>query len=434
MNRISSRSECSAAKRRQLSTTPTRRSGTSATRSSAEPAIRIAAVGALGMVLVGATSCGSRCSVVDGYEIELSYSSARPKASDAAVEALLPADEVLGPGRRLEPPVFSFDPNGSFSLSRRVERDVASLPIEVEDLTDDAAWARGIGSARGVVVTRARGAAKSAGLRRRDVIVRVGGRPITDADMFVGVVEALEPKSVVEIELFRDKPLTISIEVESSTIIEDARTMTRELRTMTDLRQSGMDLVELPPDLQSVVLGTAADTQALVVTRLVPRSPAAEADIRLGDLVVAAGGRQIRSTEDYRATIEPVEVGAEIQIEILRDGVILAKRIGRADDVFSEGGFSLGGIIAWHSRPARTKFHLLWGLLFNYRRCYGIHSEYGQEHETHWGMVLDLIDYSGTPLASKLTIGMILPLEFESETSRRGERHGVSVKRRWSDD
>src|SRR5690606_23307152 len=61
-------------------------------------------------------------------------------------------------------------------------------------------------------------------------------------------------------------------------------------------------------------------TQGAVITRVTPNGPAAAAGLRPGDVVVRFGGREVADSRSLTRMVGEAQVGAEVPIEIVRDG------------------------------------------------------------------------------------------------------------------
>jgi S1-C subfamily serine protease len=57
-----------------------------------------------------------------------------------------------------------------------------------------------------------------------------------------------------------------------------------------------------------------------VVQDVAPLSPADEAALIVGDVIVRLGGRDVRSTEDVTKIVGEHEPGDELEIEVVRGG------------------------------------------------------------------------------------------------------------------
>lgn len=67
-------------------------------------------------------------------------------------------------------------------------------------------------------------------------------------------------------------------------------------------------------------LGVPAGVQGAVIFNVVPNSPAAQAGLRAGDVVVAADGKAVTGKDDIRAAIQAHRPGETLTLEVVRDG------------------------------------------------------------------------------------------------------------------
>ncbi len=81
--------------------------------------------------------------------------------------------------------------------------------VEPQDLTDELARALAVDSARGVLVRSVvrDGPADRAGLRVRDVVVAIDGRPVRDTTSLLARIAELPPGTATRVELMRDRKL-----------------------------------------------------------------------------------------------------------------------------------------------------------------------------------------------------------------------------------
>ena len=80
----------------------------------------------------------------------------------------------------------------------------------------------------------------------------------------------------------------------------------------------GVVIQDLTPDLAEA-LGTDA-TRGAVVTEIQPNSPAEDAGLRAGDVIVSAGGKDIENSSDLRNRVGLIPVGQDVELTIIRDG------------------------------------------------------------------------------------------------------------------
>ncbi|MCB1919832.1 MAG: DegQ family serine endoprotease [Candidatus Competibacteraceae bacterium] len=82
--------------------------------------------------------------------------------------------------------------------------------------------------------------------------------------------------------------------------------------------QLGVSVQDLTPELARAFNIPA--NQGAVIAQVVPRSAAARAGLREGDVVLQVNDRPIRDSNSLRNAVGLLEIGASVQLDILRDG------------------------------------------------------------------------------------------------------------------
>jgi Do/DeqQ family serine protease len=100
----------------------------------------------------------------------------------------------------------------------------------------------------------------------------------------------------------------------------------------------GVHVQDLTPELARA-FGIHA-TRGAVVASVVPRSPADEAKLRAGDVIVAVGGRPIHDAADLRNTVGLLRIGQRVTVDILRrdQNLQVEARIARPETARLDGG------------------------------------------------------------------------------------------------
>ena len=108
----------------------------------------------------------------------------------------------------------------------------------------------------------------------------------------------------------------------------------------------GVAVQDLTPDIADA-LGLPRRQGAMVV-HVAPRSPAAEAGLRSGDVVLAIDGRPIRDGEDLRNKIGLVRAGTEVSLTLSHKGEkrTVAVRVSQRNGN-GRGGEAEGDVLVW---------------------------------------------------------------------------------------
>jgi serine protease Do len=94
----------------------------------------------------------------------------------------------------------------------------------------------------------------------------------------------------------------------------------------------GISTQDLTPDLAAAF--HTKRSQGAVIAEVVPKSPAEQAGIRKGDLIVTANGAPIRSATQLRNKIGLTPVGDRIELVVERNGAdqTIPLRVGPASE------------------------------------------------------------------------------------------------------
>ena len=118
-----------------------------------------------------------------------------------------------------------------------------------------------------------------------------------------------------------------------------ARQVMDQLVTYGDVHRGllGVEAQDLTPAIAEA-LGTDTDRGA-IVSRVGLNSPAAEAGLEAGDVIIAIGGETVHGASDVRNKIGLLRVGDEVELTVLRDGAThqLTARIAEPVEARFEG-------------------------------------------------------------------------------------------------
>ncbi len=193
------------------------------------------------------------------------------------------------------------------------------LGVVIQDVTPQLSEAFGLEEAKGTLISDVQdeSPAERGGLERGDVVLSYGGRDVRGMNDFRQMVAMTEPGSEIEFEILREgKRKRLNVEIgeqpnlgEGASIedLEDASPffLGVGLENITDRHRRHLDL----PD----------DVEGVVITAVEEGSPAADAGLRIGDLIRELNKIRIEDLEDFNEALGGVG-GDSVLLLVYRDG------------------------------------------------------------------------------------------------------------------
>ncbi len=177
------------------------------------------------------------------------------------------------------------------------------LGVYIQDVTPEMAEALGLDHPTGALVSDVspNSPAQRAGLQPGDVILALDGKPVDSAGHLRNEVASRGSGAKVDLEVLRDNK-KIHVGVVLGTLPSEAGAgKSRGEGGETGL--AGLRVAPLDRDLREQ-FGISDDVRhGLVVLQVEPGSPADEAGLRPGDVLVAAGKHRLRTEDDLRAAV-----------------------------------------------------------------------------------------------------------------------------------
>ncbi|MBV9123546.1 MAG: PDZ domain-containing protein, partial [Planctomycetes bacterium] len=177
------------------------------------------------------------------------------------------------------------------------------LGVQIKDLTPEVAERLGLKDQTGVEVRDvfAKSPAGQAGVKAGDVITSIDGKPVKDGRQLQRVVAGLPLNKPVDINIFRDgKAQTLSVTIkeqpkEFGVAEEEPGTpQPRSRRQSITLDKIGIEVTDLTPELAQQ-LGFKEGVTGALITRVHEDSPAADAGLARGLVVVQANKKPVKS-------------------------------------------------------------------------------------------------------------------------------------------
>ncbi|HEV2864671.1 MAG TPA: DegQ family serine endoprotease [Pyrinomonadaceae bacterium] len=183
------------------------------------------------------------------------------------------------------------------------------LGVVVQAVTAEIAQSMGLKEARGVIVSSVQkgSAADRAGVKQGDVIVAFNGTPVGDPNELRNLVAATQPGTEVTLTLNRDGRQE-EVKLPLGELVAAGAGREREEQGGGEGEgeegggRLGLAVEPLTPEL-AARLRLPEDAEGVVVTRVEPDGPAAEARLQQGDLITQANRQPVRTPDDLRAAV-----------------------------------------------------------------------------------------------------------------------------------
>jgi serine protease Do len=203
------------------------------------------------------------------------------------------------------------------------------LGVHVQNVTEEIAVSLGLAEPNGALVAKVSpgSPAAAAGIQPSDVIVKFNGESIENMRSLPRAVAATAIGKSVSVELLR-KGETKSFSVTIGRLPEDeegavpAKGEEKILPEAEPEREDllGLSLAPLTDDLRKRY-GIGASIEGVVVVDVKPNSPAAEKDVKPGDVIVEVTQEKVRQPQDVKTRLSAVrKSGRRSVLLLLSDG------------------------------------------------------------------------------------------------------------------
>jgi S1-C subfamily serine protease len=163
--------------------------------------------------------------------------------------------------------------------------------------------------------------AAKAGLRRGDIVTKVGDKEVKDFEDLLNALSQHRPGQKVNIEVMRNgqtKELSVALgqHPRGQFQEEEQRGAPGYYGRRRQTAFLGIQTEELTPEVRSRE-GTSA-RHGVIVTEVLPNTPAEQAGLREGDVITKVDDQDISSPEDLREAIQNAGPGHEVQMDVMR--------------------------------------------------------------------------------------------------------------------
>jgi serine protease Do len=186
------------------------------------------------------------------------------------------------------------------------------LGVLIQRVTPEIAESLGLEQARGALVADvvANGPAAEAGVKVGDVIVEFDGHPVSESNELPMLVARTPLEKQVTLKLMRDKE-----PIELAVTIAELRDDEMQVAS-SDSEKLGLAVQTLTPEIAEN-LGVE-ETKGVVVTAVESGSPAEEAGLRRGDVILEVNREAVDHADAYAAALKKVEKGKNVLFLVRR--------------------------------------------------------------------------------------------------------------------
>jgi serine protease Do len=185
------------------------------------------------------------------------------------------------------------------------------LGISVQDLDEELAAYFGIPDQQGALVVKVLkdSPAEKSGFKEGDVIRKFDGKPIKDVRGLLRHVGKAEVGRIVDAQIIREKKRLI-LKVKVGQRPEDLEDLAHQ---GSEKVWRGMEVSEITAELARRY--RISEKEGVVIINVEPDSPASEAGLAVGDVIISINNLRIRNIEDYESAIKGIKRNALIRTE-----------------------------------------------------------------------------------------------------------------------
>ena len=192
------------------------------------------------------------------------------------------------------------------------------MGVGITDVTPENSKFFDLTKSSGAVVTQVEpdSPGSKAGLKIGDVITGVNGKSVSDAGQLQVEVGQTAPGTTIKLDVIRNgKSETVPVTLEAM----NKRNETTASNGENGKPRWGIGLADLTPDVRQE-LQAPSDVHGAVVENVVPGSPADNAGIQRGDIIVSVNRKPVRSASDVKEALTSLPKGQDALVLVWSQG------------------------------------------------------------------------------------------------------------------
>src|SRR6266478_987681 len=196
------------------------------------------------------------------------------------------------------------------------------LGVSPQAITSDMADSLGLKSTKGALIADVvkDSPAEKGGLKPGDVVVALNGKPVSDNSQLTRDVGVIPPGSTVKLDIIREgKQRTVEVKLAERPDEKEqgGRTPSKSGQDKEQGDLLGLSVQDVTPQLARQSQVDPA-TKGAVVVDVAPDSPAADAGLEPGDVVLEVNRRAVASAAEYKNAVKGVKKGDTALVRVRR--------------------------------------------------------------------------------------------------------------------
>src|SRR5436190_10977946 len=196
------------------------------------------------------------------------------------------------------------------------------LGVSPQAITADMADSLGLKSTKGALIADVvkDSPAEKGGMKPGDVVVALNGKPVSDNSQLTRDVGVIPPGNTVKLDIIREgKQRTVEVKLAERPDEKDqgGRTPSKGGQDKEQGDLLGLSVQDVTPQLARQSQVDPA-TKGAVVVDVAPDSPAADAGLEPGDVVLEVNRRAVASAAEYKNAVKAVKKGDTALVRVRR--------------------------------------------------------------------------------------------------------------------